>query len=71
MSRCSSIVFFVYGRVGFVEDGMTLGLPQTEIMSGAWPPPAPSEWYVWMVRPLMALRECSQQADSLRVSCEL
>ena len=22
------------------------------MMSGAWPPPAPSVWYMWMVRPL-------------------
>jgi hypothetical protein len=28
--------------------------PQTLMMSGAWPPPAPSVWKAWMVRPLMA-----------------
>mmetsp|Transcript_16769 Transcript_16769/g.36966 ORF Transcript_16769/g.36966 Transcript_16769/m.36966 type:complete len:207 (-) Transcript_16769:1643-2263(-) len=44
ISRCSSIVLTVKGRVGFVEDGITLGRPQTLMMSGAWPPPAPSEW---------------------------
>ena len=33
---------------------MTLGRPQTLMMSGAWPPPAPSVWKAWMVRPLMA-----------------
>ena len=42
ISRCSSIVFTVKGRVGFVEDGKTFGTPHTLIMSGAWPPPAPS-----------------------------
>ena len=38
-SRCSSRVLFVNGRVGFVEDGSTLGRPQTTMISGAWPPP--------------------------------
>ena len=42
MSRCSSTVFTVYGRVGFVDDGNTCGTPQALMMSGAWPPPAPS-----------------------------
>ena len=41
------MVFTVKGRVGFVDDGSTLGSPQTLMMSGAWPPPAPSEWYLW------------------------
>ena len=44
MSRCSSRVLTVKGRVGLVEEGRTLGSPQTRMMSGAWPPPAPSEW---------------------------
>ena len=42
MSRCSSIVFTVNGRVGLVDEGITLGCPHTLMMSGAWPPPAPS-----------------------------
>ena len=44
MSRCSSMVLTVKGRVGFVELGRTWGSPQTLMMSGAWPPPAPSLW---------------------------
>ena len=44
MSRCSSSVLTVNGRVGLVELGRTFGSPQTRMMSGAWPPPAPSEW---------------------------
>ncbi len=44
MSRCSSSVLTVKGRVGLVEEGSTEGTPQTRRMSGAWPPPAPSEW---------------------------
>lgn len=44
MSRCSSSVLRVYGRVGFVLDGSTLGSATTRMMSGAWPPPAPSVW---------------------------
>ncbi len=42
MSRCSSSVFTVCGRVGFVELGSTLAMPATVMMSGACPPPAPS-----------------------------
>mmetsp|Transcript_16012 Transcript_16012/g.48116 ORF Transcript_16012/g.48116 Transcript_16012/m.48116 type:complete len:333 (-) Transcript_16012:528-1526(-) len=68
MSRCSSMVFTVKGRVGFVDDGSTLGSPQTLMMSGAWPPPAPSEWYVWIVRPLIAASESSTKPDSFSVS---
>ena len=44
MSRCSSIVLTVNGRVGLVDDGRMLGSPHTLMMSGAWPPPAPSQW---------------------------
>ena len=35
MSRCSSIVFTVKGRVGFVDDGRTFGSPHSRMMSGA------------------------------------
>lgn len=42
MSRCSSIVLEVKGRVGFVDDGRTFFTPHTLMISGAWPPPAPS-----------------------------
>lgn len=38
MSRCSSTVFTVSGRVGLVEEGITLGWEQTVMMSGACPP---------------------------------
>ena len=44
MSRCSSTVLTVCGRVGFVEDGSTFGAEATVMMSGACPPPAPSVW---------------------------
>jgi hypothetical protein len=44
MSRCSSSVLTVNGRVGLVDDGSTFGSPHTRMMSGAWPPPAPSVW---------------------------
>ena len=47
MSRCSSIVLTVNGRVGLVELGNTFGSEHTLMMSGAWPPPAPSEWYLF------------------------
>ena len=43
MSKCSSIVFLVNGLVGLVDDGITFASEHTLIISGAWPPPAPSE----------------------------
>ena len=42
MSKCSSKVFTVYGLVGLVDDGRQFATPATRMMSGAWPPPAPS-----------------------------
>jgi urease subunit alpha len=42
MSRCSSRVLTVCGRVGLVELGITFGCEATVMMSGACPPPAPS-----------------------------
>ena len=68
MSRCSASVFTVNGRVGLVEDGSMFGSPATLIMSGACPPPAPSVWYVWMVRPAMARMVSSTKPHSLSVS---
>ncbi len=45
-------------RVGPASDWSRTGersaAPQTLMMSGAWPPPAPSVWKAWMVRPLKA-----------------
>ena len=63
MSRCSSSVFTVKGRVGLVEDGSTLASPATLMMSGACPPPAPSVWKAWMVRPLKAAIVSSTKPD--------
>ena len=42
MDEHLDMVLTVNGIVGFVEDGRQLGSPQTRMMSGAWPPPAPS-----------------------------
>jgi hypothetical protein len=36
------MVFDVKGRVGFVDEGKTFFTPHTLMISGAWPPPAPS-----------------------------
>ena len=47
-------MFTVCGRVGFVDDGSTLCCEATVMMSGAWPPPAPSVWNVWIERPAIA-----------------
>ena len=68
MSRCSSAVFTVWGRVGLVELGSTLGTPATVMMSGAWPPPAPSVWYEWIDRPAIAPRVVSTKPASFSVS---
>ncbi len=68
MSRCSSSVFTVKGRVGLVEEGSTLRRPATLMMSGACPPPAPSVWKAWMVRPLKAAMVSSTKPDSFSVS---
>ena len=38
------------------------------MMSGAWPPPAPSVWKAWMVRPLNALIVSSTKPNSFSVS---
>ena len=62
------MVLRVNGRVGLVDEGSTLGRPATLMMSGAWPPPAPSVWKAWMVRPLNALMVSSTKPDSLSVS---
>ncbi len=62
------MVFRVNGRVGLVDDGSTFFNPAILMMSGAWPPPAPSVWKAWMVRPLNALMVSSTKPDSLRVS---
>ena len=42
--------------------------PTTLMMSGAWPPPAPSVWKAWMVRPLKAAMVLSTKPDSFSVS---
>jgi hypothetical protein len=38
------------------------------MMSGAWPPPAPSVWKAWIVRPLKAAMVSSTKPLSLSVS---
>lgn len=68
MSRCSASVFVVNGLVGFVDDGKIFFSPAIFIMSGAWPPPAPSVWYVWIVLPAMACIVSSTKPHSFNVS---
>lgn len=38
------------------------------MMSGAWPPPAPSVWYAWIERPAMAASVSATNPASLSVS---
>ncbi|MDT4787004.1 hypothetical protein FQZ97_193710 [compost metagenome] len=47
---------------------MTFGWPQILMMSGAWPPPAPSVWKAWIVRPLIAAIVSSTKPLSFNVS---
>ena len=42
--------------------------PAAVMMSGAWPPPAPSVWKVWMARPLIAANVSSTKPLSFSVS---
>ena len=68
ISKCSSIVLMVYGLVGLVEEGITFSSPASLIISGAWPPPAPSVWKACIVRPPIALIVFSTNPLSLSVS---
>ena len=57
------MVLRVNGRVGLVEDGSTFFSPAILMISGAWPPPAPSVWKAWMVRPLKAFTVSSTNPE--------
>ena len=69
MSRCSSIVLTREGprRVGRGRDDVRQAARRL-MMSGAWPPPAPSVWKAWIVRPLNAAIVSSTKPVSLSVS---
>ena len=54
--------------VGLVLLGKKLASPTTRMMSGAWPPPAPSVWKAHSVRPLVAAMVFSTKPLSLSVS---
>ena len=58
----------VYGRVGLVDAGNTLGYIAAFIISGACPPPAPSVWKVWITLPSIALIVSSRKPASFNVS---
>ncbi|OIQ67355.1 hypothetical protein GALL_510670 [mine drainage metagenome] len=62
------MVLRVKGWVGLVEEGSTFFRPAILMISGAWPPPAPSVWKAWMVRPLNAFTVSSTNPDSFSVS---
>ena len=68
ISKCSAIVLTVYGFVGFVDAGNIFIWDATFIKSGAWPPPAPSVWYVWITLPAIAWIVCSTNPPSFKVS---
>jgi hypothetical protein len=68
MSNSSACVLGPNGSVGLVELGSTLPSPVTLRRSGEWPPPAPSLWKVWMVRPSNAAIVSSTNPASFCVS---
>ncbi len=51
-----------------VEPGITCGSAATSMMSGAWPPPAPSVWKAWIDRPAIAATVDSRKPASLSES---
>jgi hypothetical protein len=51
-----------------VDDGSTFACETTSMMSGAWPPPAPSVWKALIERPPIAASVDSRKPASLSVS---
>ena len=57
-----------------VEEGKTLERPDILMISGAWPPPDPSVWNEWTVRPSNASIEFVDEAgfvQCVRVDADL
>ncbi len=68
MPKCSPSASRPKGRVGLVEEPMTLGTPAIFSTLGTWPPPQPSMWKAWMVRPSSTARVSCTDRHSLRPS---
>ena len=51
MSKCSATASRPNGSVGFIDDPITFGIPARLRASGVCPPPQPSTWKAWAVRP--------------------
>ena len=64
----SSAALTPHGIVGVVDEQMTFASRTIPIRSGTWPPPVPSTWYAWTVRPAIAATVSSSSALSWRPS---
>ena len=51
IARCSASAPTPNGTVGEVDEVSTRSRPASASRSGAWPPPQPSMWNAWIVRP--------------------
>ena len=68
IARCSASAPAPNGTVGEVEEVSTRSRPASASRSGAWPPPQPSMWNAWIVRPPNAASVSSTDSASLRPS---
>ncbi len=68
MPKCSPSASRPKGRVGLVEEPMTFGTPAIFSTLGTWPPPQPSMWKAWMVRPSSTFRVSSTDRHSFNPS---
>jgi hypothetical protein len=64
IGRCSTAALIPKGTVGVVDEQMTLGSRTRPSRSGTCPPPVPSTWYAWTVRPAIAATVSSSSAAS-------
>src|ERR671910_371635 len=68
IARCSASAPTPNGTVGEVEDVSTRSRPARASRSGAWPPPQPSMWNAWTVRPPNAAAVSSTESASFMPS---
>ena len=64
IGRCSAAAWTPNGSVGVVDEHRIDGSRTRPSRSGTWPPPEPSTWYAWTVRPAIAATVSSSSALS-------
>ena len=64
IGTCSTAVWTPNGIVGVVDEHRIEGSRTRPRRSGTWPPPVPSTWYAWTVRPAIAATVSSSSALS-------